>query len=84
MSLRDQIVQQALELPPEDRAFVVDALEQSLTNGEFATPEIAAAWAAEVERRSAAYDRGEMPGEDWQVVMARLHERLENSRAARP
>jgi hypothetical protein len=54
MPLRDQIVEQAMPLSPEDRIFVADALEQSLAGEGFATPEIASAWAAEVERRIAA------------------------------
>ena len=45
MTPRDEIVQQAMALPPEDRAYVADMLEQSLSGGGFATPEIAAAWA---------------------------------------
>jgi putative addiction module component (TIGR02574 family) len=60
MANRDQIVEQALSLPPEDRAYVADALEQSLASGGFASPEIAEAWVAEIERRLTAYDRGEI------------------------
>jgi hypothetical protein len=58
MANREQIVQEALSLAPEDRAFVADALEQSLSSGSFASPAIAEAWAHEIERRLAAYDRG--------------------------
>jgi len=60
MNLRDHIVEQAMSLPPEDRAFVADKLEQSLSADSFATPELAKAWAEEIERRLAAYDRGEV------------------------
>lgn len=72
MANRDEIVQQALALPPDDRAYVVDVLEQSLIEGDFASPEIAAAWMEEIERRASAYERGEMPAEDWRTVMGRL------------
>ena len=62
MEPREQIVEQALSLTPEDRVDVADALEHSLTPTGFATPEIAAEWATEIERRIAAYDRGEVQG----------------------
>jgi putative addiction module component (TIGR02574 family) len=75
MLTRDEIVQQALALTPDDRAYVAELLERSLASGEFATPEIAAAWMAEIERRSEACDRGEMQTEDWRTVMARLEQR---------
>lgn len=72
MSSCDEIVQQALALSPDDRAYVAELLEQSLTAGEFASPEIAAAWGVEIERRAQAYERGEMSGEDWHSVLCRL------------
>ena len=56
----------------EDRTFVVEAHEDSLTPADFATPEIASAWAEEIERRAETCERGEMPAEDWRTVMARL------------
>lgn len=40
MTLRDQIIQQALTLPPEDREYMADLLEGSLPVGEFRTVEI--------------------------------------------
>jgi putative addiction module component (TIGR02574 family) len=60
MSPRDAVLQQALTLPDEDRAFLADALERSLSPSAFETEEIAAAWSEEIDRRLAAYDRGEM------------------------
>jgi putative addiction module component (TIGR02574 family) len=59
MTLREQVLQDALALPAEDRAFVAAQLDQSLPHGEFASPEVAAAWTAEIDRRIAAYDQGE-------------------------
>ena len=47
MKSREQALQDALALAPEDRAFVVDQLERSLEKGGFASPEIVAAWAQE-------------------------------------
>jgi putative addiction module component (TIGR02574 family) len=72
MTSREQILQDALALAPEDRAFVVDQLEQSLDKGGFASPEIAAAWAQEIGQRVAAYDRGEIQAENDDVVMRRM------------
>jgi hypothetical protein len=75
MLTRDEIAQQALALPPGDRAYVAELLDRSLTTGEFASPEIAAAWMAETERRAQAYERGEITAEDWRTVMSRLRAR---------
>lgn len=83
MTTREQIAQQALALPPEDRTYVADVLEQSLTSGEFATPEIAAEWIAEIDRRMAAYDRGETPGVDAQTALERIRTRLAKHRAGK-
>jgi len=65
MATRDELAEQALALPVEDRAYLAEVLDRSLTQEGLATPEIAQAWLVEIERRSAAYDRGEMPADDW-------------------
>lgn len=83
MIQRDQILEQALALPPEDRAFVADALEQSLSTGGCATPEIAAAWAVEIKRRLEAYDRGEMEAVDGDTFLEDAHKSLLEHRARR-
>lgn len=72
MPNREEIEQLALSLPPDDRAWLAEVLEQSLEPGDFATAEIAAAWNEEIERRAKAYERGEMPAEDWRTSMTRL------------
>ena len=61
MATRDEIIEQGLALSPEDRAFVVDALGQSLPHEDSATNEIAAARCEEIERRLATYKRGDEP-----------------------
>lgn len=58
-SLRETILQQALALDPEDRAVLADELERSLPSVAFASNDVAAAWSGEIDRRIAAYDRGE-------------------------
>jgi putative addiction module component (TIGR02574 family) len=46
------------QLPPEERERLVDELLESLN--EPASRELDAAWSVEIERRLAAYDRGEI------------------------
>jgi Putative addiction module component len=62
MAIRDEIVEQAMLLSPEDRAYVADLLEGSLPIGEFSDPKIASVWSFEIDRRVEAYDRGETTG----------------------
>jgi hypothetical protein len=81
MTLREQIAQQALALPTEDRAFLAELLERSLTTDGFATPELAAEWAVEVARRIEAYDRGETDAVDAAAAMRQMRQGLADHRA---
>jgi hypothetical protein len=81
MTLREQVLQNALALSPEDRAFVADRLEQSLGSRGFASPEIATAWNEEVDRRISAYGRGELQAEDAEVAMRRMRQYLADHRS---
>ncbi len=81
MTNREQIAQQALALPPEDRTYLADVLEQSLPHGPFGTPELATEWTAEIDRRIAAYERGETQGADVQTVLERIRARLSEHRS---
>jgi len=78
---REQIAQQVLALSPEDRTYLADVLEQSLTSGGFASPEIAAEWTAEIDRRIAAYDRGETAGTASRLALERIRVRLQEHRS---
>jgi putative addiction module component (TIGR02574 family) len=60
MTARERVLEEALALPTEDRAFLADRLDQSLERERFASPAIAAAWTAEIDRRIEAYERGEL------------------------
>jgi putative addiction module component (TIGR02574 family) len=80
MSLREEIAQQALSLGPEDRAYLADVLEQSLAAGGPATAEIEAAWSAEIDRRIAAYDRGDVQSADFETALARIRQHLADHR----
>jgi putative addiction module component (TIGR02574 family) len=79
MRERERITEEALKLPPEDRAVLADRLEQSLPFAGFASPELAQAWAAEVAGRIEAYESGQTKAVDFDVAMEgirrRLHER---------
>lgn len=77
---RDQLVQQALALPDADRAFILDVLERSLAGRSFANPQIAAAWTQEIDRRLAAYDRGETTAIPFDVALDRIQRELEARR----
>jgi putative addiction module component (TIGR02574 family) len=61
----DLVEAQALKLSPDERAQLADALLDSLHEGKLA--EVEAEWAIEIERRVAAYERGDaklVPAED--------------------
>lgn len=70
MDHRKEILEQALSLPPEDRAYIAIALEDSLTaavaGGEFL---------AELQRRSAAYRAGVTTARPAAQVLAELKRR---------
>lgn len=60
----EQLAEQARALSPDDRAMLAHLILESLHPP---MAEVEAAWAEEVERRVAAYDRGEIsayPAED--------------------
>lgn len=77
---KEEIAREALNLPPEDRAYVADVLERSLDTGDVAE-EIAAAWSKEIDRRIAAYDRGETEAVDFETSLAHVREALAAHRA---
>lgn len=63
------LVRRGKALPPEERELLVDQLLESLN--EPAAAELDAAWDAEIERRLAAYDRGEVQAIDAEEVFAK-------------
>lgn len=76
MTMLERIAEEALKLPPEDRAVLADKLEQSLPFSGFAREDIARAWAAEVTGRIEAYERGETAATSFDVAMERIRRRL--------
>lgn len=57
-ALLDELEQQARTLAPEERAHLAEVLLESLHDS--ALSEIGNEWQMEIERRVAAYDRGEV------------------------
>lgn len=80
---REEIVQQALALPPDDRAYIADALEQSLAHREVMSPEIATAWSQELNRRIEAYERGETAAMDFETALDHMRRTLASRRSRR-
>ncbi|WP_293370109.1 addiction module protein [Nevskia sp.] len=69
MNTAAELARQGRQLSREDRERLVDDLLESLN--EPAVSELDAAWAAEVDRRLAAYDRGEVMAVSAEQVFAK-------------
>lgn len=67
-----QILQEALALPPQDRAELVDGLLVILQPPR--DPEIDELWLREAEDRLDAYDRGELKAVPAEEVFARINQ----------
>ena len=80
MTTFERIAEEALKLPPEERANLAEKLEQSLPLAGFASPEIAQAWATEVAARIEGYERGETTAVSFDTAMERIRRRLEEFR----
>lgn len=65
----EELAERGMALAPEERSRLVDLLLVSLHEEPLA--EVDAAWDQEVERRLAAYDRGEAQALDGEDVLAR-------------
>src|SRR5260221_9463588 len=86
---RDDVLQEALALPPADRAFVVVALEQSLTDEDDALAQAngnmvsGAELLQELRRRSESYQAGHSQAWPAADVLADIRQRLANKTPAR-
>lgn len=72
MQSRDDIAKQVLTLPAADRVYLLDLLERSLPTSVFQSDELAEAWSQEIDRRVAAYDRGEVLTLDFDTSLEQL------------
>lgn len=70
-----KVIADALALSDEERAAVAEEILASLDPTQADSPEAAAAFKAELDRRRAAYQSGEEPGIPWPEVRARLRAR---------
>lgn len=73
---RAELLELVLALPPEDREFVADQLEQSLPRETAIDPHYAEAWSQEINRRLAAYQQGSTSGREWSEVRSELQAAL--------
>ena len=67
----EEVLHQALELPVEDRARIAHELIVSLDGED--DPDADAAWAAEIQRRATAWEKGEVKGSSWSDVEKRVN-----------
>ncbi len=67
-----EIEEQAKNLPPEERARLAETLLESLQQER--APEVEAAWELEIQRRIAAYRRGDEEVIDGETVLAELRQ----------
>lgn len=80
MTQLEQLADQALKLEPGDRAYLADLLEQSLPPSGFANAEVGEAWSKEIDRRIAAYDRGETQAISVEASLRHAREALASCR----
>jgi putative addiction module component (TIGR02574 family) len=66
------LLRDAMTLPPEERADLVAELLASLEGPADDPAEVEAAWAAEIERRARRVLSGESAGEPWEDVRQRV------------
>lgn len=71
---KGKILAEAMELPADERLSIASELLDSVEGPE--DEEWGAAWVAEIDRRAAEADRGEVELEDWDVVKSRIREEL--------
>ncbi len=72
-----ELLRKALELPAAKRLDLARDLLESVEGPD--DPEWAAAWLSELDRRTAAFNRGEVELDDWDAVEQRLLAELKNS-----
>ena len=70
-----ELVQKGRLLPPEERERLVEGLLESLNEG--ASSSLDPAWEAEIEKRLAEYDRGDVHAIDAEVVFTKARKLLE-------
>lgn len=86
---RDALLAKVLALPPADREFIAERIDETLdqeTNvcqGAFATSKLAQAWADEVERRIDIIDKGLVKPLPADIALREAREKLDRRRVGR-
>jgi len=86
---RDDLLAKVLALPPADRAFIAERIDETVdrevgfSQSPFATPELAQAWAEGVERRIDMIDKGLVKPLPADVALREAREHLDRRRAGR-
>ena len=83
VAARHEILQRALALDPADRAFLADELERSLPQAEFTSEDVVKAWSTEIDRRFAAYDRGDTTSVSLDAALGHIRRVLDDHRSRR-
>lgn len=81
MLSRDDVLQQALALPPIDQAYVADVLERRLAKGPCTSSDIGEAWSNEINLRMTAFDRGESSAIDFEKSLEHLQQAIAERRS---
>jgi hypothetical protein len=68
-----ELLDEALELPLDERARVAAELLESLEGAE---SDVEAAWAAEIQSRVASARAGELESTDWRLVLERVEQEV--------
>ncbi len=76
----EQMLQSALNLPPDDRVEIAESLILSLDEKRAA--EIESAWAEEIKRRLESIDKGEVQLIPWDDMIRSMRERLNGEASA--
>jgi putative addiction module component (TIGR02574 family) len=72
-ALAEQVLKDALSLPPVDRAEIIERLFRSFDSS--ADRKVDRAWAEEVESRIDGYDQGKIGASSAEDVMGRINRR---------
>jgi putative addiction module component (TIGR02574 family) len=75
-SRAQELLREALNLPPHERADVAAELLASLDETDASRDDVEAAWAAEIERRARRVLAGDSTGIPWDDVRRRAEEEL--------
>lgn len=82
MAVAGDLIDQLMHLPADDRADLARRLLVSLEGAEV-DPNLDESWEAEIERRLAAFDRGESKAVDWREAVERARAAMD-PRIGRP